>query len=423
MSILASFGPSAVHALGVRRVARRSGSDRTSGQALVLLALALVVLLGGAALVIDGGNAFSQQRATQNGADAAAEAGAVGLAQNFLGVAKTDAEILGAIQLSAANNAVDLLAAYYTDIRGNVLPGSPKPGDMGSAPPPAAAFGVAATTQRTVNTVLASVVGLTAIKPTADATAIMGPIEGCVFAEGCALLPVTVMPTISTCDGTNKIVTGPDEWDQDNTTVYVLPLCSGGPGNIGWIDWTPPSGGFDDVIDSIETPDNPYIPLPSWGYVTQTGNSNAIGLEEAINAYSGQVVLIPLFNATCDSEPDPSQVGTPEDPDVYATSYGCPVGHLGGNGTNQWYRFPYVGALQLCAPGICDGVAAPDGTIHDFTQGAYINGGNAVCGSGNGSTGCLVGRFVDDFLGSGTVDQNYGGGTYTVKEVAVNLIK
>jgi Flp pilus assembly protein TadG len=382
------------------------------------LALALVVLLGGAALVIDGGNAFAQQRATQNGADAAAEAGAVGLAQNFLGVAQTDAEILAAIQLSAANNGVDLLAAYYTDIRGNLLSGSPKPGDLDSAPPPAAAFGVAATTQRTVSTVLASVVGLTTIKPTADATAIMGPIKACVFAEGCALLPVTVMPTISTCDGTNKIVPSTTEWLQDNSTVYILPLCSGGPGNVGWIDWTPPSGGFSDVIESIEKPNNPDIVLPSWGYVTQTGNSNAIGLEDAINAYSGQVVLIPLFNVTCDSEPDASKVGTP-----YAPDYGCPAGHLGGNGTNQWYRFPYVGALQLCAPGICDSVVAPDGTTHDYTQGAYINGGNAVCGSGNGSTGCLVGRFVEDFLGSGTVDQDYGGGTYTVKEVAVNLIK
>ena len=46
------------------------------GQAMVLLVLSLAVVIGGAAIVIDGGNGMSQQRGTQNASDAAALAGA-----------------------------------------------------------------------------------------------------------------------------------------------------------------------------------------------------------------------------------------------------------------------------------------------------------------------------------------------------------
>ena len=39
----------------------------------VLFALGLIALLGGVALVIEGGNAYQNQRSVQNGADAASE--------------------------------------------------------------------------------------------------------------------------------------------------------------------------------------------------------------------------------------------------------------------------------------------------------------------------------------------------------------
>src|SRR5260221_14560547 len=55
---------------------RRSRAENRSGQALVLVAIALVALIGFAALAIDVGHAYAQRRQLQNAADAAALAGA-----------------------------------------------------------------------------------------------------------------------------------------------------------------------------------------------------------------------------------------------------------------------------------------------------------------------------------------------------------
>ena len=58
----------------------RASQDKGRGQALVLAALAMVVLLGLLALAVDGGNAYAQRRTVQNAADAGALAGACALA-------------------------------------------------------------------------------------------------------------------------------------------------------------------------------------------------------------------------------------------------------------------------------------------------------------------------------------------------------
>jgi hypothetical protein len=122
--------------------------------------------------------------------------------------------------------------------------------------------------------------------------------------------------------------------------------------------------------------------MPSWNFVTQTGNINAGGVEAALRTYDGEVVLIPIFDSTCDTEPS--------GPDVED----CPPVNVGGNGSNQWYHFPEVAAFQLCDESI------PECPL---THGAYVNGNNsAACDTGNGATSCLVGRFVH-FIYEGTV--------------------
>ena len=95
------------------------------------------------------------------------------------------------------------------------------------------------------------------------------------------------------------------------------------PGNVGWIDWTPPGGGTSELICSIQTPNNPAIDLPSWQYVTETGNVNSAGVETALRAYDGEVVLIPQFDQTC----GPGPHGTPDSskPAINTPpNYGCP---------------------------------------------------------------------------------------------------
>ncbi len=83
------------------------------GQILVLMAVGLVAMLAAVGLIIDGGFAFTQQRANQNGTDAAATAGAIVLAQNVgTTPTKSDADVLAAITGSALANGVTTFEAY-----------------------------------------------------------------------------------------------------------------------------------------------------------------------------------------------------------------------------------------------------------------------------------------------------------------------
>jgi len=261
---------------------------------------------------------------------------------------------------------------------------------------------------------VAGMVGLTSFDVGQRATAVSGYLQGYCDAtedEQCSLLPVTIPVNEVTCDGQNRPVTTGEPWARYH--VYRIPLCRSDPGNVGWLDWTPPAGGASELVCAIVNPNNPSITLPSWQYVSQTGNPNGGGgpcgmsIEEALRLYDGKVVLIPQFDATCDDDPDNSQVNSPP-------NFGCPAGALGGHGQQQWYRMPSFAFLELCSPTTagCDGL-----------HGAYIQGNDsAVCDTGNGATSCLVGRFVD-LLATGTVGAGVGGGQGSTKVVGIQLVR
>jgi Putative Flp pilus-assembly TadE/G-like len=427
-------------------------STRQSGQAIVVMVGAILLAVVMVATIVDGGNVLAQQRVAQNGADAAAEAGAVLLAERLAGTSDPsggwDVNINARIgQVAAANN-ITVSAAYYTDICGIPLKSDGTaaitgnlsedfstalrvgnsshilPGGTATAPDcpnrqvgPVA--GVLVLANKTVGTYVARAIGISSFNVTTRATAVAGYLQGyCDASQGhyCALLPVAFPVDIVNCNGNNSPIDTGQPWQFNK--VYKFPLCSNSPGNVGWIDWTPPSGGTGEVVCSILTADNPAIDLPSWQYVSAAGNSNGGGgpchlsLEDAIRTYEGQTVLVPQFDLTC----NPAHNGTPDSTTpavVTAPNYGCPAGDLGGNGTNQWYRFPSFAFLQLCGPAVagCGGLDA-----------AYISGSNAaICDTGNGSTSCLVAKFVD-IMGTGTVGAGVGSGTGS-KAIGVQLIK
>jgi len=418
-------------------VSDQAGSRKAeSGQVLVIVAVGLVVLIAMVGLVVDGGYAWAKQRDTQNAADASAEAGAVVMAERLAGINRTDAEVWTAVQDTGDANglppagapAVDPtrdchngqapdgdkpgICAYYADISGDlVLDGNGDTvavGSLGEPPPPAGAAGVRAFGRQRFNTFLMRVIGFETLSTTAPATAVAGYVtELCPASLGCAVIPVTFPVTTVTCDGTGSAVLGSSNYQKNTPDPYVIPLCKNNPGNVGWIDWDPPAGGTAELEQSILHPDNPDIPVPSWQYVTSTGNVNALMIENALNTYAGQTVLIPQFDATCNTKP----VGAESDP-----NYGCPQGNLGGNGQNQWYHLPQFAAFQFCGgtPNVCAGTP--------YTQGAYVNGNNsAICDTGNGATSCLVGRFID-FLVNTTVTGNVGANSNTGL-LGVQLIK
>jgi hypothetical protein len=325
-------------------------------------------------LVVDGGHAWGEQRDTQNATDAAAEAGALKLAENlpYLACASNlpmcggtappapngNAEIRAAVLAAAATSGVTVEEAWYTDFPGNRVGTSPLigPGQLGGGPAPVGAEGVEVIGSKTFDTFIAQIVGLPQMTARAPATAVSGYVED--VGRG-NVLPVTIPVNITTCTNTNRVSNAGTAWplNQDQ----IVPLCSSGPGNVGWLDWTPPAGGTSELKDAILNPNNPELQIPGWYFVSETGNVSAGQIESALMTYApgNQEVIIPLFDATCEQEP----------PDSSRDS--CNAGP--GNGQNQWYHL--------------------GGWVSVDIEWVDLNGGSRVCGSGNGSTGCMQLQF------------------------------
>jgi hypothetical protein len=427
------------------KVSHTTRRRNAAGQALVIMALAMVAVTAMVGLIIDGGNAWANQRIVQNGSDAAAEAGSVIMAERLAGATAPgggwEAAVATAVNASATANGITVSAAYYTDICGIPLKsdgsaalntngsydlavadhvGSRLPAIISTTPNcpnltvgPAA--GVLVVGHKDIPTYFVGVVGINTFSVNTQSTAAAGYLqESCDASQGqaCALLPVAIPVDILTCDRSGNAQSQGDPWVWGQ--VYVVPLCKNdASGNVGWLNWG--TTGTAQLIKSIQTPNNPAIQLPSWQNVTLTGNTNSQGVEDAIRAYDGQIVMIPQFDLTC----GPKNKETPDNKNVNNSdaNYGClnaTTNDIPGSGTGAWYRIPSFAYFQLCIssdPG-CSGL-----------EGAYINGSDGgVCGAGNGSTGCLVGKFVS-ILSTGTIGPGVGGGTGNSKAIGVQLIK
>lgn len=360
--------------------------QRSRGQAVVIFAGGLIAIVVGVGLIIDVGFAWSEQRNTQNGADSSARAGAVVLAQSQAdpAIGKTSLDVWNAIYSTAAANDVEVDAAYYTDWQGNDVDGTnadPDGGDNIWSRPvtpggviPSLAAGVIVYAEKPVGTFLVRVVGIETWNVGQNATAVAGPSTGCVDTlSGCVLLPITFPVTVYGCTNNGKTlpIDPPQQWSVGQ--LITLPICGGNPGSVGWLDWSPPSGGSSELADVIANPPAISIPLPSWQYVTQTGDISAKPVEDALNAYAGQIVNIPFFDSTCNETPANNQLS------------GCPLGAEGGAGVNQWYHITKFLSFQLEDP-----------------KGAFVNGNNtAECDALNAKE-CLRGAFIT-FITEGTV--------------------
>jgi len=388
------------------------------GQVLVIVAVGLVAIVAMVGLVIDGGYAWGQQRKTQNGADAMAEAGAAVLAQNLAGTypAKTDGDVGCAVESAAGANGVTDPVAFYTDITGNFLNPSVQVGPCNASQGglvPSTAAGVKAGGARTFRTFLMSVIGFDKMTATANATAVTGLLKNvCPADAGCGLLPVTFPLTAVICDGTNKqIQIGTSEWPivqvSDSTAPNyatanneaIIPLCTTGPGSVGWLDL-----GCGTLSHTISNPCNASIPIPAW-LGTQTGNVN--NLESALNAYAGPVVGTPDDSVVNLPINDNTCVGKPADNDPTCQ----PLGAEGsGQGNNFYYHIRYFVGFMI--------------------DQAYVSGSNtAACNSGpgqpyisgNGASGCFKGWFVKQIL-QGPVSAG-ASGPQDPSDIGIQLIR
>jgi hypothetical protein len=362
----------------------RLDSRSERGQILVIVAAGMVVFLAMVALVIDGGNAWAQQRDTQNGTDAAAEAGATVLALNLPfkaageALPNSDAEVLAAVDQFAAQNNIERESAVYTDFDGTEL--GIEVGSLGAGDPPDDADGVKVVATKEFDTFLAAIMGFSDLLARTDATAHAGYV---VQMPAGAVLPLTVPVTVPLCDGSNNLITTTEQWVPGEE--YIIYLCSNGPGNVGWLDWTPPGGGCSETASSIEQPDSPPLTIPDWHYVVETGNCNSSQVQSALEGWIGRSVSIPLFDATCDTKP-------PGATDL------CSTGP--GHGSNQYYHF--------------------NAWIDVVMESVHVNGGNSACMASNGSTGCIIAT-VQAVLGPGVLGEPLGNES-PVARVGVELI-
>lgn len=376
----------------IKKLVRGKGE---AGQILVIVALGMLVFVAMVGLVIDGGYAWGQQRDNQNATDAASEAGAISLAENipyrYLTPPEdgpnTNDDVRVAILATAATQDASVTEAWYTDYFGTRVGGAPLigTGQLADGPPPAAAEGVEVRAEKTFDTFMARVVGFNQFTTSTNAITHVGYVASVGAGN---VLPITLPINVTTCTNTNQPDTDGSEWPTG--VLQVFSLCSTGPGNVGWLDWSPPGGGTSELEDAILHPNNPDLDIPGWYFIDQTGNpSSPSQIESALETYvPGETeVVIPLFDATCESEPPTSDRNACEDG--------------AGNGSRQWYHLGGWIALDL--------------------EWVDLNGGRAVCGSGNGATGCFAG-YLRQILYTGTI-RRAGASESSLSPIGVELIQ
>ncbi len=139
------------------------------GQAIALFAIALAALVLGAAVVVDGGYAFAQRRASQNAADFAALAGTRIVGIHLTGRppgAGTAANVRAAIDATLAANGAQVVDAQFVDEAGEPM------GSVADASHiPHGAFGVIVSARTAWRPFLLGIIGITDWSAASSATA------------------------------------------------------------------------------------------------------------------------------------------------------------------------------------------------------------------------------------------------------------
>ena len=209
---------------------------REKGQALIIIAISLVVLAAFVGLAIDGGQLYTNRRKTQNGSDAAALAGTRLLA-TFIsncepGDSPQDSAVRSAVIEYARLNGVDYFApegdieAWYVDETETRL------ANIGTGSIPDYTTGVEVSLTMTATTSFMRLLGIEHMTASADAVAMTGPVRE----MGGGVLPIAVY------DGMLNDLDEGDEFKifDDETTYCGDVECNSEdhiPGSLhGWLN-------------------------------------------------------------------------------------------------------------------------------------------------------------------------------------------
>lgn len=399
------------------------------GQILVFFVLALVAIIAFAGLLIDGSAVLAQQRIAQNGADSAANAGGLVIADGLdKKTVHTNHDVFVAIDGMATANGLEDWTGEYTN---NVGAGMGIAIVDNSVPTPTGASGVKVNGNREVGTTFSRVVGINSLLASATATVLAGPTstECVVDEDGCTLLPITFPVQVSECDGHGNLVPGnwigapppdpdhvgdaywpivameslpsPSNPTGDLSKLAILPLCRGSgisTGAFGWLDLDP---NLHNLADEINGPLTSPVTIPDW-FQTQSGDPSSVQAE--LEQYIHVPVLIPLHNQACQVDPGDTDV--------------CPDGKKGvdpdPHGNNTYYYVHTVAVfylhqvfVQTTGPGkdVDACASAPGSPTVPVTNGA-------------GFLGCLKGWFVK-YVISGSINP---GGDVESGAIGIQLI-
>ena len=267
--LLPSFGGTRFPRMGVAEQRRRSenGCMRQlrrceRGQALVLMVLLMVSLLGLATLVVDVGSWFRSKRQLQSTADAAALAGAQALPNR-------PGDASGLAQQYATKNASNLASADYS---------------IGSDLAPNDQITVHVT--RNAPGLFAKVFGINSVQVGATATA-----QAKMMAQARYVAPIAVQNTHPMLAGPGCPCFGPG-----NETT--LPLKTNAPGGFALVDLSRSGNGTtssDAIADWILHGYPDYLPVGT--YLSDPGAKfNNSSIQSALNSRIGSDLLFPVYD-------------------------------------------------------------------------------------------------------------------------------
>jgi hypothetical protein len=235
-----------------------------SGQAIVLMALSLVVIMGMAALVVDVGNWYHTKRRLQGTADAAALAGAQLLPQDSSGA--------------------QAMALSYADKNGGDVAGA----DITVTSTLQQDDTISVRARKTDAGVFSNMLGIASADISARAKARVGP-----PVQAKHVAPMVVYcdhPLIHNCSGDST----PDFGEDHPTTMDYDPM--GAPGAYGMLNLDGGSGtpGSSDEAEWILHGFNRY--LPTGDYRSDPGAKfSSSNIQDALQARQGTALLFPVF--------------------------------------------------------------------------------------------------------------------------------
>jgi Flp pilus assembly protein TadG len=352
------------------------------GQILVVAVLAMIAMIGGVALILEGGNAYAQQRVVQNGADAVANVGATTLGQKLGGATRTDAQVAAAMTALSGSNALDSYNAYYTDWQGHLLtasgtlaPNTASAATVGGGTIPANGQGVQVGASKAFGTTFGRVIGFSQFVASAEATAVAGALTGG------EILPVVFPVNIVDCSVNGDVGTGEANWTISNPgsppvgQEYIVPLCKTGGGSFMVLDLDGTPNNCDQEVANPPAVQFAGFPVD---IASDNGNNCAKPMMDEVNKKHGQVVLIPICDGDC----------------------------VTSGGSHASYHIIKVAAFYL-------------DYMSDTGSDCQGNGTTLVPIRGNGSSSCLAGWFVR-YITTGSVG---GGAVDGAGAIAIQLIR